>query len=70
MTLSSPFKSVEDLKNISEDFRKTDKLKNVEDGKKEENPMGKMFGGMDNTKVSYKLTKYKFSRKISIIENE
>jgi hypothetical protein len=70
MTLSSPFKSVEDLKNISEDFRKIDKLKNVEDGKKEENPMGKMFGGMDNTKVSYTFSKYKFSRKISIIENE
>jgi hypothetical protein len=70
MTLSSPFKSVEDLKNISEDFRKIDKLKNVEDGKKEENPMGKMFGGMDNTKVSYTFSKHKFSRKMTIIENE
>ena len=70
MTLSSPFKSVEDLKNISEDFRKIDKLKNAEDGKKEENSIDHMFSEMNKASVSYTFSKHKFSRKISIIENE
>jgi len=70
MNLSSPFKSVEDLKNISEDFRKIDKLKKAENSTEDENPMGKMFNGMDKANVSYTFSKHKFSRKVTFIENK
>ncbi len=70
MTYSLPFKSVKDLSNISEDFRKIDKLSKEKQGKTGKDPMGEMFGGMNNTKVSYEFSKHKFSRKMTVIEEE
>jgi len=70
MTYSLPFNSVEDLGNISEDFREIDKLKKEESGKTGKSPMDEMFAGMKNTKVSYEFSRHKFSRKMTIIKEK